>query len=298
MLKDLAAYRTFVAIVEQSSLTAAAEALGRSVQAVSRDLMRLESDLGSPLVLRTTRRRQLTTAGKEFYRRIAATLAELDRAEEDFRARTLRVAGPIKITGPTLFGPRVVTPIITDFLARYTEVSIALDLTDSFVDPAASGADFTIRIGDTPPSSRIARRLGEVRRVAVASPAYLEARGRPQRPSELSGHDCVVRRGDKEAARWTFVSDEGETNVEVKGRFETNSVPAAIEAVVRGQGIVVAAFWQVREILEAGSLEIVLPDAQLRSRPVAALWSPPRRLPTRARLFIEFLASRLSTQLL
>jgi len=197
MLKDLAAYRTFVAIVEQSSLTAAAEALGRSVQAVSRDLMRLESDLGSPLVLRTTRRRQLTTAGKEFYRRIAATLAELDRAEEDFRARTLRVAGPIKITGPTLFGPRVVTPIITDFLARYTEVSIALDLTDSFVDPAASGADFTIRIGDTPASSLIARRLGEVRRVAVASPAFLEARGRPQRPSELSTHDCVVRRGTR-----------------------------------------------------------------------------------------------------
>ncbi|HTR13321.1 MAG TPA: substrate binding domain-containing protein, partial [Roseiarcus sp.] len=131
-----------------------------------------------------------------------------------------------------------------------------------------------------------------------ASPAYLEARGRPQRPCELTGHSCVVRRGDREAARWTFVTDEGETTVEVKGRFETNSVPAAIEAVVRGEGIVVAAYWQVRELLEAGSLEIVLPDARLRSRPVVALWSPPRRLPTRTRLFVEFLANRLSTQLL
>jgi len=298
MLKDLIAYRTFVAIAEQPSFTAAAEALGRSVQAVSRDLMRLEADLGSPLVLRTTRRRQLTTAGKEFYRRIAATLADLDRAEEDFKARTLRVAGPIKINGPTLFGPRVVTPIIAEFLARYKEVSIGLELNDAFVDPAASGADLTIRIGDTPPSSLIVRRLGEVRRVTVASPAYLEARGRPQRPCELTGHSCVVRRGDREAARWTFVTDEGETTVEVKGRFETNSVPAAIEAVARGEGIVVAAYWQVRELLEAGSLEIVLPDARLRSRPVVALWSPPRRLPTRTRLFVEFLANRLSTQLL
>ncbi|HTR15262.1 MAG TPA: LysR family transcriptional regulator, partial [Roseiarcus sp.] len=214
MLKDLIAYRTFVAIAEQPSFTAAAEALGRSVQAVSRDLMRLEADLGSPLVLRTTRRRQLTTAGKEFYRRIAAALADLDRAEEDFKARTLRVAGPIKINGPTLFGPRVVTPIIAEFLARYKEVSIGLELNDAFVDPAASGADLTIRIGDTPPSSLIVRRLGEVRRVTVASPAYLEARGRPQRPCELTGHSCVVRRGDREAARWTFVTDEGETTVE------------------------------------------------------------------------------------
>ena len=206
-----------------------------------------------------------------------------------------KFAGNLKLNGPTLFGPRILTPIITDFLARYPDVTVTLTLSDSFVDPAELGADLTIRIGESPSSSLIVRRLGEIRRIVVASPVYLQARGRPQRPSELADHECIVRRGDREAARWVFATDEDEVAVEVKGRFETNSVPAEIEAAVRGQGISMVAYWQVRELLEEGSLEVILREARLKSRPLVALWAP-GRLAARARLFLEFLANRLSAQ--
>ena len=296
MIRDLSLYQTFVAVAEQPTLTAAAAALGRSVQAVSRDLGRLETILGAKLLLRTTRRQQLTPAGEAFYERIRRLLSELEDAEEEVRARTSRVAGALKIVGPTLFGPRFLVPAIAEFLQAYPEVSVVLELGDAFIDPVVSRADVTIRIGDQPNSPLISRRLAEISRVIVAAPAYLDRRGAPRVPADLVGHDCVVRHGDSEAARWKFGEGAEAATVAVKGHFETNSVPAQIEAISRGLGIGVVAYWQVKDRIESGELAVLLPESRFKPRPIRALWTPSAPLPARARLFVDLLAKRLASE--
>lgn len=298
MIRDLRAYEAFVAIVDNPTLTAAAAALGRSVQAVSRDLGRLEADLGAPLLIRTTRRRRLTPAGEAFHGRIKALLGDLQLAREEVALQASSVAGRLSINAPTLFGPRVLTPLVAEFLRRYTDVSVDLSLTDAFVDPARSGADVTIRIGQSPPSGLVVRRLATVRRATLASPGYLAESGRPRHPSDLRAHRCVVRRGARAGDRWVYRVDGRTLAVPVRGRFETDSVAASIEAMVQGLGIGVAAMWQVRELVGEGRLEVVLADYEPPRLPLQALWAPSRRLPARTRLFVEFLAARLAEEAL
>jgi DNA-binding transcriptional LysR family regulator len=296
MIRDLGLYENFMAVVEQPSITAAAKLLRRSVQAVSRDLARLEADLGVTLIARTTRSRQLTAAGGTLYDRLKPLLSNFELACEEARAAAAAVRGPLRIAGPTLFGPRVLTPIIAEFLMRYAEVTVSLDLTDAFVEPTVSGADVTVRIGDSPVSGAIARRLGEIRRVVVAAPSYLATHGRPLRPADLAGHSCIVRRGAHDAIRWAFRVDGGDEFVAVRGRFETDNVDAANEAVARGLGIGVTAYWQVRDLIDQGRMELLLTNYEPQPRPIQAIWAHSSRLPARTRLFIEFLAGRLGAQ--
>lgn len=296
MLRDLRPYEAFVAIVEHETITSAAATLGRSLQAVSRDLARLESDLGVPLLVRTTRSRQLTPVGRDLYRRVKIALNDLESARDDAMTSAARIAGRMLVAAPTLLGVRLLTPMIAEFQARFAEVRVVLELTDTYVDPATSGADVTVRLGETPPSSLKVRSLGVVRRVAVASPGYIASRGRPMSPADLAAHECVIRRGDREAARWSFQAGDRLESVAVGGRFETDSVAASIEAMVQGLGIGMVAFWQVRDLITEGRLALLLQDFEAPPRPLQALWAPSAQLPTRARLFVDHLVKRFSAQ--
>lgn len=297
MIRDLNLYENFIAVIEQPSITAAAEILGRSVQAVSRDLGRLEAEFGVSLIARSTRRRKPTPAGLALYERLKPLLAELARIREETMSEATVVSGALKVAAPMLFGPRVFTPLVADFLARYPQVSVHLTLEDSFIDPTVSGADVSVRIGETPNSALIARRLGAVRRVIVAAPSYLSGRDQPLCPSDLRSHQCVVRHGPNESARWTFRVGGREESVLVRGRFETDSVGAAIEAVVQGLGIGIYTYWQVRDLIDQGRLQLLLTDCEPNPLPVQALWVATPHLPARTRLFIEFLATHLAGKL-
>jgi DNA-binding transcriptional LysR family regulator len=297
MIRDLNLYENFIAVIEQPSITAAAETLGRSVQAVSRDLGRLEAEFGVSLIARSTRRRKPTPAGLALYERLKPLLAELARIREETMSEATVVSGALKVAAPMLFGPRVLTPLVADFLARYPQVSVHLTLEDSFIDPTVSGADVSVRIGETPNSALIARRLGAVRRVIVAAPSYLSGRDQPLCPSDLRSHQCVVRHGPNESARWTFRVGGREESVLVRGRFETDSVGAAIEAVVQGLGIGIYTYWQVRDLIDQGRLQLLLTDCEPNPLPVQALWVATPHLPARTRLFIEFLATHLAGKL-
>ncbi|SED56495.1 transcriptional regulator, LysR family [Rhizobiales bacterium GAS191] len=248
-------------------------------------------EAGVTLVQRTTRRLQLTPAGERFYARVKAILADLNMAKAELVEEARTIAGRLRISGPTLFGPRYLTPQIAAFLARHPKVIIALDLADEFTDPLDSGADVTIRIGETPVSGLTSRRLGMVRRVAFATPAYLAAHGRPARPADLAQHDCVLRLSQRDC--WTFRQGGGaEEIVTVRGRFESNSVAALNQAVVAGLGIGVASFWQIRDLVEQGRVEVILAEYEPPPMPLQAMWPPTQRLPLRTRLLIDFLASR------
>lgn len=294
-MQSLRELETFVAIAEEGSLTAAARRLGRSLQAVSRGLQTLESTVGATLVVRTTRTSQLSEAGQRFYARVKAALADLEIARTELAEDAKRLAGNLRVNAPTLFGPAYVVPLLAEFLQRHPGLSATVELEDGFSDPAASGADVTLRIGETPDSRLVARKLAEVRRVAFASASYLAAHGHPQAPEDLASHACVVRTGVTHPCRWSFKARTGEERVvTVSGRFESDQVAAVNAAVAGGLGVGLATFWQIREAVEAGRVCIVLPEYEPAPLPLFALWVRTRRMPARTRLLIDFLAARLA----
>ena len=296
MAADWDDLRVFLTLAREGNLTAAARRLDRSLQAVSRSLQGLEREAGTLLVARTTRQCRLTAAGEQFYTRIKQVLADLAMARTELAEYATTVSGRLRICGPTLFGPRYIAPLVAAFLARYPQLTASLDLSEEYDDPATSGADVTIRIGETPDANLIARRLGTIRRVTFASPAYLEARGRPLRPADLKHHDCVVRSALPEASLWRYSRKRGvEESVQVRGRFESNSTAAINAAVASGLGIGRAAYWQIGELVQQRRVELILTDYELSPLPLQALWLPTRRLPARTRLFVEFLATRLES---
>lgn len=298
MIHDLAAYEAFIAVATRGSLTSAARALDRSIQAVSRDLARLETDLGVQLIARSTRRSRLTEAGQAFVLRVQPLLAELEAAREEARGHAAVVAGILRVAAPSLFGPQVLMPYIAEFIARHPRLSVRLDLDDSFVDPVASGADVLVRIGDSLDSGAVARRIGQVRQVLIAAPSYLARHGRPKTPADLGTHHCVIRHDVADARRWTLGRRGHATVVEVRGTFETDSAAASNRAAELGLGIGRAALWQVKDAVGQGRLEIVLADFEPEPRPVRAIRASRSPMPARARLFIDLLAQRLSTQAL
>ncbi|KAA0088948.1 LysR family transcriptional regulator [Paraburkholderia sp. T12-10] len=294
-MQSLRELETFVAIAEEGSLTAAALRLGRSLQAVSRGLQTLEATLGATLVVRTTRTSQLSEAGERFYARVKAVLADLEIAQTELAEDAKRLTGTLRINAPTLFGPQYVVPLIAEFLQRHPDLRAAVSLEDEFSDPASSGADVTLRIGAPSDSSLVARKLADVRRVAFAATSYLAAYGTPRTPGDLASHACVVRTGVPHAHRWRFTARTGkEITVTVAGRFESDQVAAVNAAVAGGLGIGLAAFWQIRDAVDADRVRIVLPDYEPAPMPLCALWVRPRRMPARTRLLIEFLAARLA----
>ncbi|SDH79381.1 LysR family transcriptional regulator [Paraburkholderia phenazinium] len=288
---------TLVAVVEEGSLTNAARRLGRSLQAVSRSLQMLEKAHGATLIVRTTRTCHPSPAGVRFYERVKGAFAELELARTELAEEAQQLAGRLRVNAPTLFGPAYVAPLAGEFLQRHPGLTLSLELSDDFRDPSESGADVTIRIGETPDSRLVARRLGTIRRVAYAAPGYLAQHGRPLRPQDLASHACVVRTGLPNPSRWTFRSRQGEEiAVNVSGRFDSDRVAAVNAGVAAGMGIGLAAFWQIRDWLEAGRVELVLPDYEPAGLPLHALWLRTRKLPARTRLLIDFLAARLMNE--
>jgi DNA-binding transcriptional LysR family regulator len=294
-VQSLRELETFVAIAEEGSLTAAGRRLGRSLQAVSRGLQTLEQSMGVTLVLRTTRTLQLSPAGARFYERVKAVLADLEIARTELAEDAKRLTGRLRIHAPTLFGPRYVVPLVAEFLARHPGLQASLEFDDELHDPPESGADLTLRVGATPDSRLVARQLGHVRRVAFAAASYLAEHGHPRTPEDLGAHECVIRTGVPNANRWTFDSRDGARHsVLVSGRIECNRLAAVNAAVAEGMGVGLAAFWQIRELIEAGRVEIVLPEYEPAPLPLCAVWMRTRKMPARLRLLIDFLAARLA----
>jgi DNA-binding transcriptional LysR family regulator len=294
-MHSLRELETFVAIAEEGSLTGAARRLGRSLQAVSRGLQTLEGQMGATLVIRTTRTSRLSAAGERFYGRVKAILADLEIAQTEVAEDAQRLTGRLRVNAPTLFGPRFIVPLVSEFLLRHPELHASVTLSDEFSDPATSGADVTVRIGATPDSRLVARKLADVRRVAFASASYLAAHGHPHTPADLASHACVVRTGLPNPYRWNFTARTGEAvSVAVAGRFDSDQVAAVNGAVVAGLGIGLAAFWQIRDAIDTGHVSIVLPEYEPAPLPLFALWPRTRKMPARTRLLIDFLAARLA----
>lgn len=282
----------FVAIVAAGSLSAAARALGLSVAVVSKELARLEERLGALLLQRTTRSLTLTPEGELFHRRCATILADVDDAEDE-AARGGRLEGPLRITTTAAFGRRTLAPLLAEFQLSHPGVEIGLILNDRVLDLLQENIDVAIRFGVLLDSRLVARRLAVSHRVVCCAPAYLELRGAPAEPEDLTGHDCLTI-GVQQPHEWVLDGPGGQRRVMVRARLSANDGEAVHVWAAAGHGLMLKSIWDVADDLRAGRLVRVLPDWRSPDNAVHAVFPTNRLMARRTRCLVDFLAQRLA----
>lgn len=289
--------KTFVRIVDGGSLTAAAEALDVSQPSVVRLLASLEGSLGVRLLNRTTRRIALTDEGRDFYERCQRILAEVEEATAAAGSRHATPRGELRVTSSTLFGRLHVAPLAAEFARKHPGVSIDLMLVDRVVNLLDEGLDVGVRIADLPDSSLVAMPVGEVRRVACASPAYLARAGTPVTPQDLRTHNCVRFSGLGPVHEWTFRRDGRRLVVPVTGPLSGNQADPLIEACAEGLGVGMFLSYQVAALVAQGRLKLLLAEFWPAAVPVSVVYPHAKLLPARTRLFVDWLRERLPARI-
>src|SRR5215831_13525341 len=233
----IASVAIFVEVAERRSFAAAARRLARSAAAVTRAVGELETRLGVRLLNRTTRAVSLTEAGDRFLAGARRVLADFEEIERAAAGEGAAPRGELRMTAPILFGRLHVLPIVTEFLGRFPDVSVALTLLDRPVDLVEEGLDVAVRIGPLAESSAVATRVGAVRHIVVAAPNYLARHGTPLSPADLGTHAVVGFSGAAGVDHWIFRNEERETSMAIRPRLAVTTAEAALDAVRAGFGI-------------------------------------------------------------
>ena len=302
-MRDDYALRAFRAIAEHGSFTRAAAALDVTASALSQTLRQLESQLGTRLLHRTTRRVGLTEAGQELLQRISPALKELDAAMDALRQHGDRPAGLLRLTVPDVVAIALLDPLLGEFMARWPDVRLDIHVDNGLSDLIAEGFDAGIRLGERLQRDMVAVPVsGPLRSVVVGSPAYFARHGRPTQPRELEAHDCINFRQASSRAlyRWEFAHKSGPHKgrwfeLPVDGRLTVNHVPLAVRAAIEGTGLACVLEPFARESLADGRLESVL-DEWLPPFDGFHLYYPSRfQVPPKLRVFIDFLRESRQT---
>jgi DNA-binding transcriptional LysR family regulator len=286
--------RTFVRVAERGSLSAVARELGVGQSTVTRHLRELEEAVGVPLLSRTTRRVTMTDEGSRYYSNSVQVLRLVEQAGDEARGARGAPAGTIRISCTAAIGVLHVSRLIFAFQDRYPDIGIDLSLTDERVDLVREGVDIALRLGPLTDSSMKLRALGQSRRLLVAAPDYLAARGRPAVPQDLSSHEGIRMSNVAGSDALALQGPGGERYAApFGGRFRIDHGLAAREALVAGRGIAPAHQWLVDDLVAAGRLEAILPDYSLTSVPLSMLIVPERAGIARVRLLVDFLAEQI-----
>lgn len=289
----LAAMATFVRVVDSGSLSGAARSIPTSLTSVSRQIAALEQHYGTPLIVRTTRRLSLTDDGRLLYERAKAVLGELKDIEMSLSSSHRQPSGRLRVSAPTLMGRLLIAPLLPEFLRRHPAVSVDLLLVDRAVDMIEEDIHLALRVGRLPDSQLVARRLGEIAMVVCASPDYLQRRGVPQAPSELSRHDCLLFSDTPGSAEWRFTMDgKRGDKIPLAGRLWINSLDALVTAAKDGAGIVRVPSWQVAQDVAAGRLQPILTAFAPLPTPIHLLFPPSRVGSFKTRLFADYLVEQ------
>ncbi len=283
----------FAEVAERGSFAKAARRLGRSPTAITRAIAELEARLGVRLFNRTTRAVGITEAGARFLAGARRVLADLDEIERAAAGEGTAPRGELRITAPILFGRLHVLPIVIEFLDRFRDVSVALTLLDRPVDLVEEGLDVAVRIGALAESSAIATRVGAVRQIVVAAPAYLAQRETPQAPADLGAHAIIAFSGISGTERWPFRDKRGEANVAIKPRLIVTTAEAAIDAAKAGFGVTRVLSYQAADDIARGALLRVLLGYEGDELPIHLLYPGGRHPPPKLRAFLDFAMSRL-----
>lgn len=289
---------TFSAIVDAGSLSAAATRLGCGKSVLSRQLARLEADLGARLIQRTTRKLTLTEVGKVVLlqaRQIDRALSNVAQISGQFQQE---VRGPLRVACPRPLGQRHLVPLITEFTRLHPLVEVTLLVEDRISDLIAEQIDVAIRVAHLDDSTLVARKLADNPRVLVAAPAYLTRAGVPAVPQDLAQHECLLwTRDNRVYDEWTFMLDDTTTLVRVQGRIRINDGMALVATACTGAGVTVLDRLLVEQELASGALVELLPTCRLPSGPPLYAVYPARQwLALNTATFVEFLLSRRFAQ--
>ena len=292
------AIEAFARVVESGSFARAAERLGLSTSAVSRQVSDLEAHLEARLLNRTTRRLSLTEAGQSFYERSVQLLADFEEAELALRAAAITPKGTLKLTCGVSFGERFIAPAIGEFAAQHRHVAFDLDLSDRAVDLVEEGFDMAIRIGSiSQQGSLVSRRLGWTQIVCCASPAYLARHGTPRNPGELADRECLSYTLVPVPNEWRFENAQGESyTLYVSPRHRANNGRMLAAMAAADLGVIIEPDFNVSPEVKSGALVRLLKDYSLPRAPIAAVYPSRRHLSAKVRTFVDFLAARFARE--
>lgn len=281
----------FLAVVRAGSFAGAAQKLGITSSAVSKQVQNLEQDLQVKLLNRTTRNVSATEEGTLYFERAARALDDLKEAEDALNELKSRPRGSLKISLPQALGIKYFATAIASFAAQYPEVDLDVNLQDRFVDLAGEGYDLAVRIGSLGDTSLIARKIARCPFVLCASRSYLQTRGTPQKPADLRHHNVLAFTGNVGLHEWRYTDAAGQSGqVPLNGNFKSDSGEILCSAALEGVGIVMLPIFYIAEHLHTGALEEVLPAFETApKREIYAVFQPSRFQSTRLRLFVDHL---------
>lgn len=289
--------QTFVRVAETLSVTRAATQMNIAPSAISRRIRDLETRLGAQLLQRTTRRINLTDAGRAFYRRCLQLLSDIDEAETEAAEDPTALAGTLRLTVPLSLGLSALTETLTDFMCEHPELVVHVDMNDRMVDLVAENIDLAIRVGQLSDSSLVARKISEVRHLVCASPAFLERHGTPRVAEDLTTLPALCYTNVAAPAVWRCTTPAGQARqIAVTPRMTSTNGDALREAAVAGLGVVFEPSFIVYRQIERGELVPLLTDHDWQGSGIYAVYPPTRHLPARARAFVEFLSARFGAE--
>jgi len=289
------AITAFARVVETGSFVRAAERLGVSVSAVSRQVAELEAHLNSRLVNRTTRRLSLTESGRVFYERCVQLLSDLEEAEQSAGAGAVRPRGTLRLTCGTTFGERHLAKAVGEFLVRYPDMRFDVELSDRTTDLVDEGFDAAVRIGSIGSQNLVGRRIGQTRLVCCAAPSYLARHGEPKTPEALAGHACLTYEYAPHRNVWPFRDPAGHDRpVRVSGPVNANHAHFLAELAVAGTAIVLEPDFVVGPEVRDGRLTPVLRKFEPLPANIYFVYPSRRHLSAKVRALAEFLAERFA----
>jgi DNA-binding transcriptional LysR family regulator len=291
-MDKMTSIRAFTRVVQHGSFAAAARELRLSRSVVSKYVIELEQELGSQLLVRTTRSASPTENGQAYYERCIAILADLEDADLAVARLQSEPRGLLRVNAPMSFGTLHLGRAVADFMEKYPELHIQLILSDQQIDPVQEGFDVTLRIADLPSSSLIARKIAPAARVVCAAPSYLARRGLPAHPGDLRNHHCLAYGYLATGNQWKLTGPDGDHWIHIPWTLCTNNGEVLRDAVVKGRGIALLPTFIVGADLQEGSLRSILTDYTAPEISVYAIYPQTRHLSVKVRVFIDFLIER------
>ena len=279
----------FIAVIESGSFSQAAVSLGISKSAVSKRISGLESQLGVKLLHRSTRKLSLTEAGNSYYEYAFQALILAQEAENAATKLQSVPKGKLRISCPMSFGNLHIAPLIPQFLQQYPHIELYMNMSDSWTDIIKEGLDLSLRAGDLPDSSLVARKITSIKSVLCASKEYLERRGCPQKPGDLITHNCILYSYHSTINEWGFITNAEEEKVRVSGNYQVNNSEALRESLVQGLGIGRLPTFIAGQHIKNGSLVAVLEAYKMPQKTLYAVFPERKFLPEKVRVFIDYL---------
>ncbi|KRE09753.1 transcriptional regulator [Bosea sp. Root381] len=290
-MSELDDIRSFIAVAESGGFGRAADHLGLAKSVVSRRIARLEADLGTRLLSRTTRGVAPTEAGIEFKARGERILADLVEARESVAMASEGVAGRLRLSMPMTFGNAHVAPLLGELAGRHPRLEIDVEASDRYVDLIGERFDAAIRIGTLKDSSLIARRIAPVHAIVAGSPAYLAQRGRPSAPQDLLQHECLLYTGTN-SPDWSFRAGKRRLAIRPAGRLRSDSGETLLAWAKAGLGIAQLPTFIASEAIRSGELEPLLTAFPMQEHALYVVRPPGAYVPGKVRVLIDLLVER------